>query len=451
MNDKQETSPHLRGVNEPVDAEIEAFDLEVTGSIPPELEGTLVRIAVNPLPPFHKDHNAFFGEGMVHALTFKGGKAQVYRNRWVRTPAVSKKLGEEPLFDETSGVDLANTHVIPFAGALLAMTETCLPYRLGESLETQARDDLGGLDGGFTAHPHVDPRTQLMHALGYDLNSDASTTHYVFSSDGRLVGKNTLALGGPSWLHDMATTENHMVLWDLPVLFDQALFEASATSFFRWNPNYQARVGLRRLDADNDSVRWFDIDPGWVFHPVNAWEETNQAGVLQRVICDVCRYDKAFDSVLTAPMEAPPQIWRWTIDVERGLVSSEIVDDRAQEFPRIDDRFWGVKHDFSVTTQLVNRETGGGLIVTDSDGRSNSFLFDHKTLASEGIFVPASSTAGEGEGWILCGATNLVNRATKTCVFDATRIQDGPIAEVAMPQRIPGSFHGSWVPEQHGA
>lgn len=109
-------SPWTSGPYTPVSQEVEAFDLEVEGVIPPELNGQLVRIGPNPIPPYRADHNLFFGDGMTHALTLENGKAKAFANRWVRTPPILARLDEparEPLLEKP---DVANTHVIPFAG-----------------------------------------------------------------------------------------------------------------------------------------------------------------------------------------------------------------------------------------------------------------------------------------------------------------------------------------------
>ena len=65
----------------------EVRDLVISqGAIPDDVEGTLFRIGPNArYAPLSGCYNGWMGDGMVHAMTFAGGKAH-YRNRWVRTP-----------------------------------------------------------------------------------------------------------------------------------------------------------------------------------------------------------------------------------------------------------------------------------------------------------------------------------------------------------------------------
>ena len=443
------TSPWVQGAYEPVADEIEVFDLEVEGSIPPDLNGILARIGPNPIGEVPLDHNLFNGEGMIHALTLKDGRAQTYRNRWVRTEPVARKLGEEAALQPIENTDVANTHIFPFAGSLYALTETAIPYAVSEDLETLGREDFAGfIDSGFTAHPHIDPATGDMHAIGYDNNADPSVTHYVIGADGKPKRKNKIALGSAIMIHDFAATETFAVIWDLPLLFDIEGAKQGSKAPYKWTPGYEARVGLRRLDADDDSIRWFDAPEAFIFHAVNAWEERGSDGSVVRVHCDVIRRDSMFASDSTGPGDmAIPQLYRWTMDLQTGRMSEELIDPRAQEFGRIDDRYWGRKNAFSVTTELFRFTGESGIIVYDGNGKSQAWSFGKGASTSEAVFVPHEDQAEEGEGYILAAATDVAKRTSKAAIFDAQQIENGPLAEITLPQRLPVTFHGSWLPE----
>ncbi len=77
-------NPYLSGNFAPVKEEVTAFDLKVTGEIPRELEGRFLRIGPNPIDPDPKTHHWFIGNGMVHGVRLRGGRAEWYRNRYVR-------------------------------------------------------------------------------------------------------------------------------------------------------------------------------------------------------------------------------------------------------------------------------------------------------------------------------------------------------------------------------
>ena len=63
------TTTFLDGNFAPVSEEVTAFDLPVTGTIPAELTGRLLRIGPNPVtPPDPATYHWFVGNGMVHGL-----------------------------------------------------------------------------------------------------------------------------------------------------------------------------------------------------------------------------------------------------------------------------------------------------------------------------------------------------------------------------------------------
>jgi len=50
---------------------------------------------------------------------------------------------------------------------------------------------------------------------------------------------------------------------------------------YRWDDNYGARLGVMRRDDPYGPIRWFEIDPCYVFHVANAYDSGNSI-VLQR-------------------------------------------------------------------------------------------------------------------------------------------------------------------------
>ncbi len=157
-------SRFLAGAFAPVSEESTAFDLEVSGTIPPELTGTYLRNGPNPRVLDDAGYHWFLGAGMVHGVRLRSGRAEWYRNRWVRSQAVAASLGEawpgSPVHD---GADFgANTHIVSHGGRLLATVEAGpLPYAMSPELATIGPTDFGGqLPGGFTAHTRLDPASR---------------------------------------------------------------------------------------------------------------------------------------------------------------------------------------------------------------------------------------------------------------------------------------------------
>ena len=90
-------NPYLSGNFAPVADELSVRDLPVSGRIPEELEGRLLRIGPNPVAPDPATYHWFLGNGMVHGVRLRGGRAEWYRNRWVRDDEVVRVKGGPPV------------------------------------------------------------------------------------------------------------------------------------------------------------------------------------------------------------------------------------------------------------------------------------------------------------------------------------------------------------------
>lgn len=434
------TSPWVRGTKAPVTDELDVVNLRVEGSLPPELNGRLVRMTPSPIGPVGDDHVWFVGEGMVHAIDIGGGAARRYVNRWVRTGPVAAALGEPNHLDPVDhGVDLANTSVFRLAGRVLALTETCPPYLLDDDLRTVGREDFGAGVTHFTAHPHTDPSTGEIYGIGYRTDEEPSCTLYVIGPDGRLRSSTRIDLLAPRSVHDVAVTTDHVVVWDLPLEIDPHAPEPRFP--FAWNRDGAARVGVVDRAAPHIGVQWHEIDPCWVFHPLNAHETEHG------VVLDVCQFDRIMDTDRTGPGDTcPPQLWRWTIDRHGGPVRRELIDDRVQEFPRLDDRYWGRRHRFGLTVELLSRNGSAAVLAHDlATGNVDRWEAEPGHSLSEAVFTPGGPDAGEGEGWVL--VVDSTPHESSVVVLDATAVDHGPVARIRLPQRIPDGFHGDWIPD----
>ena len=91
-------NPYLQGNFAPVhDERSDDHPLPVTGVLPPDLDGRLLRNGPNPAAvQADADYHWFSGDGMVHAISLAEGKATGYRNRWVRTRKLAGTLETPP-------------------------------------------------------------------------------------------------------------------------------------------------------------------------------------------------------------------------------------------------------------------------------------------------------------------------------------------------------------------
>lgn len=449
------STPYTGGFT-PVTEEITAFDLEVTGRIPTELNGRYLRNGPNPLNlDDPRTGHLLTAEGMVHGLRLRDGRAEWYRNRWVRSAAVAGLLGEEPRPGPVhAGRDLApNTHVIGLAGRTFATQEGgALPYELGYELDTIGSCDFdGGLPGGFTGHAHLDPVSGELHAIANFFHWDHHQ-HIVIDPKGVVTRVQDIPVPNAPMVHDFALTERYVVLYDLPVTFSPPHAEKGAPLPVAWNEAHAARLGL--LSRRTGEVRWFEVEPCWVFHTLNAYDDGDQ------VVVDVVRYPKRFvDGRLDAG--GTPTLDRWRIDLRTGRVTETRLDDRSQEFPRVDERRTGRPYRYGYTAAILDMtevfypgDTGledmpdeafdNTLIKHDLErGTQETRRLGREAYVGEPAFVPAGE--GEDDGYVLSYVNNPERGAADLVILSAQDFTGDPIATVHLPVRVPLGFHGSWI------
>ncbi len=384
---------------------------------------------------------------MIHAISLAGGKATGYRNRWVRTRALAAKVDTTPPRGPSEPVDgPANTHVIRHAGTTLALVESGFPHALSPTLDrARVHDFDGGLSSSMTAHPKVDPETGDLVFFGYDVFGPPFLRFHVVDAAGHLVRTEDIDIPRATMIHDFGVTSTRAVFLDLPIVFDLDLAAAGHSIPFRWMPEAGARVGVMPRTGGNSDIRWISMDPSYVFHVLNAYDDGGS------VIMDVVRYDKAFD---TGPGEAitssNPVLARWTVDLVANRVSEQRLDDTPVEFPRIDDAVAGQPHRYGYCARLgdiAHDPTFLGLVKYDLQ-RDESTRFEPGEHRSPGepVFVRAGDGRAEDEGWVLSLVYDATRDASDLVILDATSFGGPAVATVHLPARVPFGFHGSWVP-----
>jgi carotenoid cleavage dioxygenase len=442
------------GLFAPVMEEVTAFDLPVTGRIPPELNGRYLRNGPNFIRGIDDDRDHWFlGSGMVHGVRLRDGRAEWYRNRFVRSKAVAEVLGEKWRAGPVHGLDFAaNTHILAHAGRILATVESGpLPYEISDELDTIGPCDFAGtLPSAFAAHTKTDPQKGEVHAIAYSPVQD-HVQHIIIDKKGRASRITDIAVPGKPMMHDFALTEKYVVLYDLPVTF--SLDAAKAGKFpYVWNPDHEARVGLLPREDSSGGVRWFAVDPCFVFHTLNAYDDGD------RVCIDVCRYAGRYDVALLAG-PGPVHLDRWTIDPVSGKVALQSYGDRFfQEFPRIDDRLAGRPHRYGYTVsfkQLQDHIIAPDTTAGDASGNvllkydlERGTVAEHRFgrgAAGEAVFVPVSPGAGEDDGYLLAFAHDPDGGRTDLVILAAQDFAGEPVARIHLPVRVPLGIHGNWI------
>ena len=226
------------------------------------------------------------------------------------------------------------------------------------------------------------------------------------------------------------------------VLFCENFFKGLSGGMpIAWSDDYGARLGVMPRNGSNADVVWYEIDPCYVFHPVNAYEDGN------KIVLDVCRFEKLSMS-LADGAGSPPLLHRWVIDQQSGKVSEESLDDRPTDFPRVHDRVVGLKHRYGYVAGLgAGPETLGASLRKHDFDRGTSVTHDlgKGCQAGEPVFAASPGAAGEDEGWILSFVYDAARDTSDLVIIDASNFDAPPVARIHMPTRVPFGFHGSWL------
>lgn len=439
---------HLRGNYAPVATESTVVDLEVTGSIPSALSGRYFRNGPN--PHTGKSAHWFMGDGMIHGTRLDGGRAEWYRNRWVQTRALTepgvRDMSDEGVIDRTVGQ--SNTHIVRHADRVLALVESSFPFELTPELDTIGPYDFDGkLDTAMTAHPKICPLTGEMHFFGYGFFEPWLTYHRVDAS-GVLVQSEVIDVAGPTMIHDFSITEEHVLFMDLPVVFDLELAMQGSMPY-HWSDDYAARVGVMERGVPGASVQWFDVDPCYVFHPLNSFDVTTESGAVE-VVLDTVRYPELWRRN-SANFHTEAALHRWRFNLDSGATSEEPLDDRSIEFPRVDERRVGLQNRFGYAVNNESRSGGeedssSAIVRYDLEtGASSVHPFGNDRIAGEPVMVASSDDAAEGEGWLMSYVYNKTTDTSDLVILDAQDVAAEPVATVHLPVRVPFGFHGSWM------
>ena len=283
-------------------------------------------------------------------------------------------------------------------------------------------------------------------------------------------------------MHDFSLTEKYVVLYDLPVALDfgagltsrpgkavagmltrlaerhaapdfvqRAIMRGSSVRAtgnglpYRWAPERQARIGVLPREGTAADIRWFEVPPCYVFHPLNSIRASDKG---DRIVLDVVRHASVFDS---GPRIVPetPSLDRWTVDLGAGKVSEERLDDTPQEFPRVDERLVGRRHRYGYAVGYSDGATGTPDAILKHDAttrRTASVTFGAWREPGEFVFVPATADAAEDDGVAMGSCTTGPPTEAIWVLLDGQTLET--VATVHLPVRRRNGFHGNWVPSE---
>ncbi|XP_027768635.1 carotenoid 9,10(9',10')-cleavage dioxygenase 1-like isoform X2 [Solanum pennellii] len=387
----------------------------IQGKIPNDFpEGVYIRNGANPLFGGLKSTKSIFGksshiwiegEGMLHALYLtkekeKGNKWNIfYKNKYVETDTfnIEKDRKKPSIIPNMEGDALAvfmaillnvlrfgvfhkylsNTNVFEHSKKYYSIAENHIPQEINiQTLETLGNWTINGdWTRSFTAHPKKIRDTGELVIMGtYPLKPYFELG--VISADGKqMIHKVDLKLNRCILCHEIGVTKRYNVILDFPLTMDLKRL-IIGEELIKYNEDGYARIGIMPRYGDANSIKWFEVEPCYVFHLINCFEDNNE------VVVRACR---ARRWIIPRPNESELSlgtlnetsfskdntesskdlffffnVCEWRLNMKTGEVKMKNLttnDHRfIMEFPMINEHFIGIKNKFGYQ-QLINSET----------------------------------------------------------------------------------------------
>ncbi|BDA40369.1 beta,beta-carotene 15,15'-dioxygenase [Coccomyxa sp. Obi] len=361
----------------------------IEGSIPAELEGTLLRNGPGLFEVGGKPiGQPFDGDGMVCSWAFSDGHC-FFRSRYVRTnDFMAEQEAGRMLYrgafsaGNPSGgrffnpLDLriksiANTNVVHWGGRTFALHERDLPWELDSALCTLGRTNLGntlgcaGSPANFGSHVRTfrqdtralfdvsreeDGSERLIGSSFAESLTKGTLTFWEYGEDLQLLCRTTAELPGAGFgfFHDMLVTEHYYIALENPMRLDltkmatkYALGRACLAECLKFNPSRRTKVHLiPRPGRLGKTVRrvTLETEPLFCFHHVNAFEDGDE-----RVIMDCLAmkggvdFGANFGNLSAEFFQRAPwrtALTRLTLDLEGNNVNvSRVAEQQSMEMP----------------------------------------------------------------------------------------------------------------------
>ncbi|KAK3320482.1 carotenoid oxygenase [Cercophora scortea] len=445
---------------------------------------------VDPFYPLLEGNPPVEGDGNMCAFRIAAGRVDM-KMRYVDTERLRlERAASERLFGlyrnpfshhpcVRAAVDsTANTNLVSWAGRLLALKESALPYAVDpDTLETLGYDPFNSPGKTFSAHPKADPLTGELVVFGYEAKGLGSRDIVVYTLDqqGAVRDEQWLEAPWPAFIHDCALTPNFVILVLWPYDADVDKMKAGG-QHWTYNKDRDATfiVVPRRASfvppgwAAGERHRVYHWDHAMLLHTAGAWEEEKEEGpagtnsITLRIESSRMFYnlfpmlgertDKPFGDMKADYV-------RWTLDLGQPdgtrLADPEVILDMPGEMARIDERFLTQPYNRLFCPVVVPGKPcpvppvlpaglNGYMMLDKASGATTLFEPGLACTLEEPAFVPRSPDAPEGDGWLLGMVQRLDVNRSDLVVLDTNDITK-PVAVVQLPFRMKPQIHGNWV------
>jgi carotenoid cleavage dioxygenase len=274
----------------------------------------------------------------------------------------------------------------------------------------------------------------------------------VVSPDNSLVHAVEIELPGPRLPHDSWITENFTILHDLPLFWDQELLAKGKKKLVLHD--MPSRFGVIPRRGTNAEIRWFECEPTYILHTVNAWEEGDEIFAYAYKQLNPCP---------TVPRDTPsakvqnyflsfkymePRLTEYRFNMRTGESSERIIDDTNAEMPGMNYRYMGLKSRFSYNTYTAEEPyfLMAGIQKWDYllNRQIDSYRLPKGKFMGQPVFSGKLDSSREDDGYLLAYITDIDGADGEIYIWSGETIGDGPICKVKIPVRVPGGSHAYW-------
>jgi carotenoid cleavage dioxygenase len=302
-----------------------------------------------------------------------------------------------------------------------------------------------------SAHPKVDNKTGELLFFNYS-KQDPYMRYGVVDESNELAHYVDIPLPGPRLPHDMAFTENYVILNDFPLFWDPALLEHDV-HMPRFYPDMPSRFAVLPRRGATGDIRWFEADPTFVLHFTNAYEDGDEIvldgffeGDPQPLDTGGTKWERLFRFLALDRLQT--RLHRWRFNLVTGAVKEEQLSESLTEFGTINPEYAGASYRY---TYAATGKPGwflfDGFVQHDLlTGKQQGYSFGEGVYGSETAMAPRVGSTGEADGYLVTLTTDMNADASYCVIFDAARVADGPVCKLQLPERISSGTHSTWAP-----
>ena len=257
----------------------------------------------------------------------------------------------------------------------------------------------------------------------------------------------------PAYIHGFGMTKKYFIITAGPLVvvpIELLFWKRPYIENHKWRPQDGASIWV--IEKESGKVKaYFETDPFFCFHHVNAWEEGNE------IIMDINAYDDAsiIQKYYLRELEQPDvelpfgTIRRFRLNLSTKKADIQIISNACIELPRIDYNRYNTESNYRFTygVSLNPNERKGfynSVVKINVQTGENSYWFETGCYPGEPVFYPSPKSKSDQDGVLLSIVLDTKTQNSFLLILDATTMNE--IARAGLPEPIVYGFHGDFFP-----